>query len=123
MPGGTRECDVRYYGRGSPVHAGLNVLGDRSRLEMGRRLVGSLFCDLARSTGPLLPRRGAGFSSSRLDVIGVFIGLRLGILGGATALTLGWGIDAFILSLSLRVWESEWGMMNDEKTERDRQTR
>ena len=27
MPGGTRECVVRYYGQRSPVHVGLNVLG------------------------------------------------------------------------------------------------
>jgi len=32
VPGGARECGARYYGRGSPVHGGLNVLGDRSRL-------------------------------------------------------------------------------------------
>ena len=40
-------------------------------------------------------------------MIGVFVGFRLGILGRTTALTLGWGIDTLVLSLSLRVWESE----------------
>lgn len=74
-------------------------------------MVSIFCCDLARSTRPLLPRSRAGFgsNSNRLDVIGVFIGFRLGILGRATALALGWWIDALILSLSLRVWESEWG--------------
>jgi len=66
----------------------------------------SIVCDLARSTCPLLLRsrggRGgrAGFSGG-LDMIGVFVGLRLGILGRTTAFTLGWGIDALILRLSL----------------------
>jgi hypothetical protein len=51
-------------------------------------------------------------------VIGVLIGLWLGILGRATAFTLGWGICTLLLGLSLWVWECEWGrMMNDEKTE------
>jgi len=40
-------------------------------------------------------------------VISVFVGFRLGFLWGTTALTLGWGIDSFILGLSLWVWESE----------------
>ena len=93
---------VRYYGRGGPVHEGLTVLGDRSRLEMGSQVVVSIVRDLARSARPLLPRGRARFSS-RLDVIGVFLGVRLGVLGRTTAFALGWGIDALILSLSLRV--------------------
>ena len=35
-------------------------------------------------------------------MIGIFIGVRLGVLGRATAFALGWRIDAFILGLSLR---------------------
>ena len=53
-------------------------------------------------------------------MIGVFVSLRLGILGRATAFTLGWGIDALILSLSLCVCgKVNRRMMNDEKTGRD----
>jgi hypothetical protein len=54
---------------------------------------------LAGPTRPLLLGRGARFS--RFYVIGVFIGLRLGILGRTTTFTLRWGICTLILSLSL----------------------
>jgi len=84
----------------------------------------SIVRDLARSARPLLPRRGAGFSgsSSRLDVIGVFVGIRLGVLGRATAFALGWRIDALILSLSLRRCGkvNRRVVMNDERVGRDR---
>ena len=55
-------------------------------------------------------------------MIGVFIGLRLGILGWTTAFTFGWGIRAFVLSLSLCVCgKVNREMMNDdEKTKRER---
>ena len=66
-------------------------------------MVVSIVRDLARPTRPLLPRRSAGFSSNRLDVIGLFIGVWLGVLGRTTAFALGWRIAALILSLSLRV--------------------
>lgn len=42
-------------------------------------------------------------------MIGVFIGVRLGILGRTTTFTFGWGICALVLSLSLCVcvWEND----------------
>lgn len=90
-------------------------MGDRSHPGIGKRWwVVLIVCDdLAWPTWlPLLRRRrrrrrGAR-SCRRFSVIGVFVGVWLGVLGGTTAFALGRGIYAFFLSLSLwAVWESE----------------